>query len=233
MVKNTLILLLTLGIGLIMYDVYEDFKFQESLPLLGDYYARKAASETGSANLVTAVVVTYRGFDTLGEVSILFLTASIISFMFKYKEEHATKKEYRPASELLISSTQVFTPIMLIVGIYIFANGHLSPGGGFQGGAVIASAFLLMLLANPGMHLSHKIISRVESISGIGFVLAGVAGLVYAGGFLDNTVLSKGEFGHLLSAGLIPIIYIFIGLKVGAELSNIVSTMSHLPKENN
>lgn len=227
MLKKILVLILLAGVGVIFFDLFMSYKTASELSLLGKYYADNAAREVGAANLVSSIVVTYRGLDTLGEVSILFVAAAIISFVLKTKPEDEDKdRVIRPASEILKSATQVFTPIIMMVGIYIFMNGHLTPGGGFQGGAVIASAVLLMLLASPKMHVSHKVISFVESLSGIGFVVVGIFGLLVGGGFLDNRILALGEFGTLFSAGAIPVIYIFIGLKVGAELSNIIDRMA-------
>jgi len=232
MVKKFFILLLVAGMGLIFFDLYQAYNSPESLSALGEYYAQNGATDVGAANLVTAVVVTYRGLDTLGEVSILFLTAAILSFGLSFrKEEEIEERELRQTSEILSTAAQVLTPIIMLVGIYIFMNGHLTPGGGFQGGAVMASAVLLMLMANPKLHISHKVISFVESVSGVSFILIGILGIVLAGGFLDNRIMSLGTFGTLLSAGVIPIIYIFIGLKVGAELSNIVGSMSHNQNE--
>ena len=228
MVKKFLILLLVAGMGLIVFDLYQAFDSKESLSNLGEYYAQNGATDVGAANLVTAIVVTYRGLDTLGEVSILFLTAAILSFALSFrKEDEIETRELRPTSELLAIASQVFTPIIMLVGIYIFMNGHLTPGGGFQGGAVIASAVLLMLMTNPKLEISHKVIAFVESVSGLSFIIIGVLGITLAGGFLDNSIMSLGTFGTLVSAGVIPLIYIFIGLKVGAELSNIIGTMSH------
>ncbi len=232
MVKKFLILLLVAGMGLIIFDLYQAYDSKENLSTLGEYYAQNGAEEVGAANLVTAVVVTYRGLDTLGEVSILFLTAAILSFALSFrKEDEIEEKELRPTSEILSIASQVLTPIIMLVGIYIFINGHLTPGGGFQGGAVIASAILLMLMAKPKLEISHKIIGFVESISGLSFIIIGALGIVLAGGFLDNRIMSLGTFGTLLSAGAIPLIYIFVGLKVGAELSNIVGSMSHNQNE--
>ncbi len=233
MVKRFLILLLVAGMGLIAFDLFQAYQDNAALSETGAYYAANAAEETGAANLVTSVVVTYRGLDTLGEVSILFLTAAIISFVLKFREEEDNKpQKLRPTSEILSTATQVLTPVIMLVGIYIFLNGHLTPGGGFQGGAVIASAVLLMLMANPRMHISHRIVGFVESVSGMAFVLIGVIGILAGGGFLDNRILQLGTFGTLLSAGAIPLIYIFVGLKVGAELSNIIGNLSHIEKEN-
>jgi len=232
MVKKFIILLLLAGMVMIFVDLFQSYQSSGTLSQSGEYYAKNAAKEVGAANLVTSIVVTYRGLDTLGEVSILFLTAAIISFVFKFREEELDEeREVRSTSEILYSATQVLTPIIMLVGIYIFINGHLTPGGGFQGGAVIASGVLLMLMSNPKMKINHNIIGFVETISGVSFALIGVLGIVLAGGFLDNRIMSLGTFGTLLSAGAIPLIYIFVGLKVGAELSNIIGTLSQAQNE--
>ena len=101
-----------------------------------------------------------------------------------------------------------------------------APGGGFQGGAILASAILMLLLADPLREFSHRLISVIESISGLLFVAVGLLGMVYAGGFLDNRILPLGTLGDLISAGAIPVIYSFIGLKVGAEFSSMMVNLS-------
>ncbi|MDA3906194.1 MAG: hypothetical protein PF484_08985 [Bacteroidales bacterium] len=234
MIKKILIIGLLAGVGLIFFDLFNAYQGSEVLGKTGRYYAENGADEVGAANLVTAVIVTYRGLDTLGEVTILFLTAAIISFVLKFRrEDFIPNRPVRITSELLDSASQVIVPVIFMVGIYIFINGHLTPGGGFQGGAVIASGVLLMIMANPNFGISHKVIAKVESISGIAFVLIGIMGIFLAGGFLDNRLLGLGNLGELFSAGVIPIIYTFIGLKVGAELSNILGTISHAQNEKN
>jgi multicomponent Na+:H+ antiporter subunit B len=84
---------------------------------------------------------------------------------------------------------------------------------------------MLLALAKPHRHISHSLLAFIESISGVTYVSVGVLGIILAGGFLDNRLLSLGEYGTLLSAGLIPVIYSIIGLKVGAELSTVVVNM--------
>ena len=219
-------------VALMLVNAYGFMGEDEQLNEVATRYAEKGPVEVGAANLVTAVIVTYRGLDTLGEVTILFLTASIIGFFLKIKKEDLqAPSNIRKTSEILETASRVITPLIFLFGVYVFINGHLTPGGGFQGGAVIASALVLMLLANPLLSVNHKIISVVESLSGFSFVLLGIFGLLLAGGFLDNTFIGTGRFGTLFSAGAIPIIYIFIGLKVGSELSGIVSNMQETQKE--
>ena len=111
---------------------------------------------------------------------------------------------------------------MSIFAAYIILNGHISAGGGFQGGAIIASATLLFMLARPARPINVAFLSITESIAGVLFVLVGVAGLVFAGGFLDTRFLPVGEFGALFSAGAIPVLSVLLGVKVGCELSVLV-----------
>jgi len=186
-------------------------------------YVKDGPSELGAANLVTSVVVTYRGLDTLGEVAVLFIATAGIGFILRKKEKCCEEK--RPASEILKGGTSFLLPLIIIFGVYIFVHGHLTPGGGFQGGVVIASALVLLMLSDVSMKLNKTVLHWIESLSGAFYVGLGIFGLVLAGGFLDNRFLPLGEFGTLFSAGAIPIIYSLIGLKVGAELVGIMQNM--------
>jgi multicomponent Na+:H+ antiporter subunit B len=112
--------------------------------------------------------------------------------------------------------------MILTFGAYVIVNGHLSAGGGFQGGAIVASAVMLMMLARPRSTLNVALLSVVESLAGVIYVCIGVLGLVLAGGFLDARFLPRGEFGAFFSAGAIPLISALLGVKVGAELSVII-----------
>lgn len=217
--------------------------FSELAPV-ARHYAEEGPEELGAANLVTSVIVTYRGLDTLGEVTVLFIATAGVGFLLRREKDKISAAEtdkpgaeefsmkatdirqsLRKGSELLISGSMFLFPLLMLFGVYIFLNGHLTPGGGFQGGVVIASAMLLLLLARVSLQLNHTILGLVESLSGFFYVGIGVAGLVLAAGFLDNRILPLGEFGSLLSAGAIPVIYSLVGLKVGTELTNILETM--------
>jgi len=226
MLKNSLIALVLLGFGFIFYDLFMVYQAKTELSDLALYYTQYGANEIGGANLVTSIVVTYRGFDTLGEVTILFVAASIISFFLKLRDEDEEKViGSKDSTELLVTASQVLVPVIFLFGVYVFMNGHLTPGGGFQGGSIIATGVALMIMANPNVKINTRIIHWVESISGVAYVMAGLLGLLLGGGFLDNTFrgLGVGEFGTLFSAGVIPIIDSFVGLKVGAEISNILN----------
>ncbi len=232
MLKKIFFLLVLAGFAVMLFNAYGLSGPDQQLNDVAAHYAEKGPQEVGAANLVASVIVTYRGLDTLGEVTILFLAASIIGFFLKARRDNQrAPKQVRKTSEILETAAKVITPVIFLFGIYVFINGHLTPGGGFQGGAIIASGLVLMLLANPVKKINHNIIRVIESISGFSFILLGIFGLLLAGGFLDNAFLPLGDFGTLLSAGAVPLIYIFIGLKVGAELSGIVSNLQETQKE--
>lgn len=116
-------------------------------------------------------------------------------------------------------------PVIVLFGVYVFLHGHLSPGGGFQGGVIIASGFLLYLIVKPDSRPSHGKLSFFESTAGLAFIGIGLIGLAVSGVFLDNVISGFGEAGELVSGGLLPLIYIAIGIKVGAEMSGLVSGM--------
>lgn len=197
-----------------------DFTPAQKLPEVSEKYARDGIEEVGAQNLVTAVIVTYRGLDTLGEIAVLFIATAGIGFILSH--ENATKGQKRESSRILQTGVRVLLPLILMFGVYIFINGHLTPGGGFQGGVVIATGILAFILVNPEGKIHDLILQLLESISGFGYVFLGLLGLFLASGFLDNSILPLGKAGQLFSAGAIPIIYSLIGLKVGSELVNIL-----------
>ena len=228
MIRSVFVLLLLTALGSLFAVLLLNYTPDTELGLTARYYAENTAQDLGAANLVTAIIVTYRGLDTLGEVTVLFLTAAIVGLVLAQgrRRQKADLDKMPPGGELLQTGNKLLTPLILLLGVYVFVNGHLTPGGGFQGGAILASASLLLLLTNPLRRFSHGFIARVESISGITYVAIGALGVVYAGGFLDNRILPLGTLGELFSAGAIPVIYSLIGLKVGAEFSSMLVNLA-------
>jgi multicomponent Na+:H+ antiporter subunit B len=227
MTKRIIALALVAGLGLLFAGLLLDYRPDADLNLSARYYAERTATDIGAANIVTAIIVTYRGLDTLGEVTVLFLAATIVGLVLaRGRRREQPPLGLAPVGELLATGSRMLTPLILLLGVYIFVNGHLTPGGGFQGGAILASGVLLLLLADPLRHFSHGLISAVESLAGVFYVAIGLAGLVLAGGFLDNRILPLGELGALFSAGAIPVIYSLIGLKVGAEFASMLANLA-------
>ena len=235
MIKRLFIFLMLTVMAMIFFNLASNYSENTVLSRLGQYYTEKGPQELGAPNLVTAVVVTYRGLDTLGEVTVLFISAAGVGLLLRRtrREEddedleqgdraEETAGAHKPASEIVETATELLLPMVILFGIYVFLNGHLSPGGGFQGGAIIASGTMFLLLALPESHISRLMIAMIESLSGFSYVIVGVLGVMLAGGFLDNRIMGLGSYGSLFSAGAIPLIYVFVGLKVGFELSAVL-----------
>ncbi len=126
--------------------------------------------------------------------------------------------------------------LIILYGIYIILHGHLTPGGGFAGGVIIALAFLNYMLAygrkKTENWLNLDFLHDLESASAILFLIVGIIGIAVSGSFLANW-LSKGTLFRLFSAGTIPLLNIVIGLKVCAGLFFVVWTLSifHIEEE--
>ncbi len=183
----------------------------------------RSADETGSSNTVTSVVVLYRGFDTLGEVTVLFLAALGISVFMKSTGEK--RKKVMDQSFILKTGSRFLFPLMFLFGIYIIAHGHLTPGGGFPGGVIIATGFFVILLTSESVAFNKTLMSVLEGLAGLSFIGLGVAGLLGPGNSFLQNFLPLGEFNTVFSAGIIPLIYAVVGIKVGAELSSVVYAM--------
>ena len=115
--------------------------------------------------------------------------------------------------------TRMLLPFVVLYGIYIVLHGHVTPGGGFQGGVIIATSVLMLLLAN-GYGSSPALpketwVEVAESLGGLSLVMTGLLGLLSGGYFLQN-VFPHGEIGSLLSAGNLPLLNIGVGVKVAA-----------------
>ena len=218
-VSILLLMIVALGISLSLAKI----PFGTPKTKVGRYYIDEGIKETGSANIVTSVVVNYRGFDTLGEVTVLFIAAIGLGAVLTRSGGKETRK-IEPASLVLYTGCRLLFPLILIFGTYIFIHGHLTPGGGFQGGAIIASGFLLIYLGCRGRRISRVASNLAESLGGLAFVVTGLLGLLFGGYFLSN-FLPKGTANTLFSAGIIPIIYIAIGFKVGSELTGIIDNL--------
>jgi multicomponent Na+:H+ antiporter subunit B len=215
-------------LGGIFATIAVNYTQRTSLPALAAAYVDLVPRELGAPNVITGILLTYRAFDTLGEVAVLFMVAAGIGLLLgaagKEPDQTLIQKSLKatPPTEIVQNGADILVPLIAIFAAYIVMHGHLGPGGGFQGGAVMASCVLLLLLAKPDYRIKLAHLSVMESLAGLLIVLLGVAGIIFAGGFLDNRVLPLGKFGAFFSAGAIPILSVLLGVKVGCELSVIV-----------
>jgi multicomponent Na+:H+ antiporter subunit B len=226
MMRRVFAVLIVALFALVFWRIVGGYHELQALRPLAEYYVVQGPIQLGVPNIVTGILITYRGFDTLGEVAVLFMVAASVGVLLKDENSAAEAASEdgprRKAGEIVRTGTQVLLPMILTFGAYVIVNGHLSAGGGFQGGAIVASGVMLMLLARPGATLNVALLSVIESLAGVIYVFIGILGLVLAGGFLDARFLPRGQFGAFFSAGAIPLISALLGVKVGAELSVIL-----------
>lgn len=215
--------LFLLGLGLLVAAIFQTMEFGNVAPIAGQAINAVAAQQVGAANFVTAVVLGYRGFDTLLELTILFTAATAGGLVLGKPRAGAS---HDPDSGFILrAGADLFFPLLLVVGLYIILHGHLTPGGGFQGGVILASAFFIPILARPGTTMDHRLVSMIEGLAGASFILIGLLAILDGKEFL-TPLLDKGELGALLSAGSLPLLYIAVGLKVGSELAGLLARLS-------
>lgn len=119
-------------------------------------------------------------------------------------------------------------PVLLLFGAYVILHGHLTPGGGFPGGVIIATSVAMLVLAF-GYSQSKDVVGDIhtetlESLGALMLVVLGIIGILIVGNFLGE-VPSLGQLGELFSGGNLPILNIGVGVKVGAGLVTIVYAM--------
>ena len=129
---------------------------------------------------------------------------------------------------ILISCTNLVLPILLTLGLYIIIHGHLSPGGGFQGGVLIAGAIAIIYIGYGFKGVNKGVAANTfkiaEDIGALGFIILAFLGLVFGGTFFKN-IFYLGEPGELFSSGSIFLMNFAVGFKVFAGVSFLILIM--------
>jgi multicomponent Na+:H+ antiporter subunit B len=189
----------------------------------GDAISRLAVYERHATDSINAVNYDYRGMDTLGEEFILCTAVIGVMMLLRRESGIATKPanvEDRPSLSTTIRVVNIPVLVLTVVfGMYIGLHGQLTPGGGFQAGVILASAVLLVYLAENSEAFeritSHKAIEIIEAAGAGSYALIGIAPLVFGVPFLTN-ILPLGETGDVFSSGNIALISACVGVEVTA-----------------
>lgn len=193
-------------------------------------YIEQGMQETGAVNIVAGMILDYRAFDTLGESNVLFVAACSVIILLRItagkdtdeaqlrREAEADDRMYEPKNDPILQHCAAFlTPLILLFGIYVILNGHLSPGGGFSGGAVMGAGLILYLNAY-GFKRAERFFTfktfKVVSVSALSFYALSKAYSFFTGANHLPSVITPGTPGRLFSAGLIPYLNIAVGLVV-------------------
>jgi len=209
--------------------------FGKPLMTTSQYYIDNSAKDTGAANFVASIILDYRAYDTLGELTVLFTAILGALTILRIKSQRniiETAKKKKDGMTVIVKTvTRVSCWMILLYGIYIILHGHLTPGGGFGGGVILALAFLNVMLAYgkkfTANWLNINFLYDVEAASATLFLLVGILGISIGGAFFAN-YLSKGELFHLISSGTILPLNILIGIKVAMSLFLVVWVLAGL-----
>jgi len=194
----------------------------------GDVINKVAVYERHATDVVSAVNFDYRAFDTLGEEFILFISVVGATLLLRRQKgetedggaEDETPERNAPSpSDAARAFTLALIGPLVLFGLYIVSHGQLTPGGGFQGGVILATAPLLIYLAGDFETFkkvtSHTLMEVAEALGAGGFLLIGFLGLILGGHYLQN-VLPLGKTGEVNSSGVILAISLATGLEVAA-----------------
>lgn len=193
-------------------------------------YVADGMRETGAVNVVAGVILDYRAFDTLGESHVLYTALTAVLILLLSAGEPSAKKDV--GSELLhrdgivTMTASVLVPIVILFGVYIILNGHLGPGGGFSGGAVIGAGLILYAIAF-GSSRMERILNlrsfRVICLVALCFYSLSKCYSFFCGANGLHTIFSPGVPGRILSAGLILPLNIAVGTVVACTMYGLYS----------
>ncbi|MBS6196543.1 MAG: hypothetical protein KH828_13320 [Clostridiales bacterium] len=194
-------------------------------------YIEKGLQETGAVNIVTGMILDYRAFDTFGESCVLFIGSCCVMILLKIEnskknkerlEEAANDRFYEPKNDVILQKcAAVLVPLIMLFGIYIILNGHLSPGGGFSGGAVIGAGLILYLNAF-GFEKTEKFFTektyRRITVSALTFYCLAKSYSFFTGANHLESGIPLGNPGDIISSGLILPLNICVGLVVACTM---------------
>ena len=194
-------------------------------------YIEDGLQDTGAVNIVTGMILDYRAFDTFGESNVLFIATCTVLILLRNDQKKDQKRAAREArreqyyepkdDSILQKITFLLFPVIVIFGIYVILNGHISPGGGFSGGAIIGAG--LILYANAfGFEKLNRFFTektyKMVSFSALSFYCLAKSYSFFTGANHLESGIPLGIPGAILSSGLILPLNICVGLVVACTM---------------
>lgn len=201
---------------------------------ISTFYVEEGLRHTGAMNIVTSIILDFRGFDTLGESHVLFVAACAVLMLLRLPtgDSPAEQLERRRAEDfddhfepkgdaILENCVYVLVPLLIVFGVYILLNGHLSPGGGFSGGTVLGAGLTLYLCAF-GFSRTSRIFNfrryRAVTAMALAFYALSKGYVFFTGANGIENGLGPGTFGRILSGGLLMPLSVAVGLVVASTM---------------
>ena len=193
------------------------------------YYLEHGAEEAGAENIVTDMIINYRGFDTNGEVTVIFTSLAAVFgvlLLARAGTRKAVVAAETPVSVVVSFIARLLAPFIVIFAVYVILNGHVSPGGGFQGGTVLGALYITVSIVL-GPERARRLLPQapkpwLQAAGPLTFVGVGVLGLVLTGYYLGFPTAPALAW---LRTAMIVVIEIGIGVGGAAVLATIYETM--------
>lgn len=197
---------------------------------ISPYYLEHGAEEAGAENIVTDVILNYRGFDTQHEVTVIFTSmAAVLAVLLldpPGRQRAVQVQQPVPVSTVVRFIVRVLAPFIALFAIYVILNGHVTPGGGFQGGTIIGALVIALSLVmskeDADALLPRKAEHLLQAAAPIAFFVVGLAGLFAWGEYL---YFPRDEELRWLSTLMLIIIEIGIGVGGACVLIRIFRAM--------
>ena len=200
---------------------------------VAERYITRGVEETGAVNVVAGMILDYRAFDTLGESHVLFTALLCVMILLRRDSKNmrtdiedyyliARERCYPTERDPILRRVgMALTPCILLFGIYILLGGHLGPGGGFSGGAVLGTG-LVILASALGDEVTDRVLTgrrfRWICFIALGFYSFAKGYVFFTGANGLENHIPKGTPGAILSAGLILPLDIAVGLVVACTM---------------
>ena len=209
-------------------------------------YIENGLDETGAVNIVSGMILDYRAFDTFGESCVLFVATICVTIMLRIdgrggeeddEENESGKKafgiresafskldsrNYEPENDTILKkSAMLIIPVILVFGAYVVLNGHISPGGGFSGGAVLGTGFILYVSAfgfeKTERFMNAKTVKIITLVALLVYCLSKCYSFFTGANHLESGI-PLGTPGAILSSGLILVLNICVGMVVACTM---------------
>lgn len=201
-------------------------------------YLEQGTAETGAVNTVAGMILDYRAFDTFGESTVLFAATAAVLFitLSKHTKEWTEKGPFAdPSTDLIFQHiSKLLLPLIFVYGVYVVLNGHLSPGGGFSGGAVLGGGLILASSVFGQKRLTKVLNTNVTTGMSVGCLLCYAAMKSYSFFTGANHIgweIPKGTPGDIISAGFILPLNICVGIIVACTMFSFYSLFSQVEEE--
>ncbi len=234
-VRAVLLLIAAVGLGFVLVrGVAALPAFGRSQHAYASLLNRVEVAQRHATSVVSAVVFDYRAVDTMGEEFILYAAVVGVALLLRPSREEVERipgkrreeRTRRTASETVRALGVAVIGLSVVHGIYVVVHGHLSPGGGFQGGTVLAAAAVTVALIGgfvPFRAIAPEpVIDASEGVAATAYPVVGALALISGAAFLTN-MLPFGTPGDLLSGGTVPVLNVCVGLEVSAAFVLILS----------